>query len=81
MEATTKDLRLHTRELLAATHRGEEIVITLRGKPTARLVPLTTQTESEPKKRNPGFGMWSDDLKTVDDQVRALRKGRQFDEC
>ncbi|MFO8015861.1 MAG: prevent-host-death family protein, partial [Candidatus Woesearchaeota archaeon] len=30
MEATTKDLRLHTRELLAATDRGEEVVISYR---------------------------------------------------
>lgn len=33
MEATTKDLRLHMRELIAATERGEEVIITFRGKP------------------------------------------------
>ncbi|WP_431196201.1 type II toxin-antitoxin system Phd/YefM family antitoxin, partial [Marinobacter alexandrii] len=42
MEATTKDLRLHTRTLIAATDRGEEVIITYRGKPRARLMPLVS---------------------------------------
>lgn len=37
MHATTKDLRLHTRELIAATERGEQVIITFRGKPRAML--------------------------------------------
>ena len=44
MEATTKDLRLHTRTLIAATDRGEEVIITYRGKPRARLMPPVSYT-------------------------------------
>jgi len=40
MKATTKDLRLRTKELLETVSRGEEVVITCRGKPCAKLVPF-----------------------------------------
>ena len=80
MEATTKDLRLHTRELIAATERGEQIVITFRGKPRAMLIPLASEAKNRDT-RNPVFGIWSDrnDAETVDKQVRRLRKPRSFD--
>lgn len=82
MEATTKDLRLHTEKLISAAQRGEEVVITFRGKPSARLVPLEEPAESMERKRNPGFGMWADnnDL-SVDDEVRSRRAARRFEEC
>lgn len=79
MEATTKDLRLHTRELLAATDRGEEVVISYRGQVRARLVPGNEHAPrtSRLEERNPLFGLWRDrDQQTVDEQVRSLRKGR-----
>ncbi len=76
MEASTKDLRLHTKELLSATRRGEEVVITFRGKRTARLVPVD-EVGDKPGK-NPGFGMWADETENVDQQVRRLRQGRDF---
>ena len=39
MKATAKDLRFHSKELLNTVNRGEEVVITYRGKPCAKLVP------------------------------------------
>ncbi len=39
MKATVKDLRIHSKELLDAVSKGEDVVITFRGKPCARLVP------------------------------------------
>ena len=39
MEATAKDLRFHVKELLDAVSRGEEVTITYRGEPCAKLVP------------------------------------------
>ena len=77
MEATTRDLRLHTKEMLSATRRGEDVLITYRGKPTARLVPVDEERSSG---RAPGFGMWADYRKVdVDQQVRNLRQRRRFD--
>ncbi len=81
MKATTKDLRLHTRELISATDRGEQVIITFRGKPRARLVPLAENDSKTRGGRNPAFGIWSDwtaDV-SVDEQVRQLRQGRRFE--
>lgn len=79
MEATTKDLRLHTRELLAATDRGQEVIITYRGRARARLVPHAgdEQHSGGSGRRNPLFGLWRgrDDV-SVDEWVRTLRRSR-----
>ncbi len=40
MKATAKDLRFYAKELLESANRGEEVIITYRGKPYAKLVPL-----------------------------------------
>lgn len=78
MEATSKELRLHTKELLSATGRGEEVIITVRGKPMAKLVPLAEDADIVRPQRNPGFAMWRDAEEDVDDYVRRLRQGRNF---
>jgi len=76
MKATAKDLRFHSKELLETVKRGEEVIITFRGKPCAKLVPLDEQKNRETK--NDLFGIWKEyDLtKNVDEYVRRLRKGR-----
>jgi len=79
VEATTKDLRLHTRELIAATDRGEEVIITWRGKPRARLIAFDpARSVVAPGGRNPAFGLWRDRKIDVDAEVRALRAPRRF---
>lgn len=81
MEATTKDLRLHTKSLMAATSRGEEVVISYRGKRRAKLVPLD-DTSSERASVNPLFGLWAGEegQPSVEEQVRQLRQPRSFDD-
>jgi len=81
MEATTKDLRLHTKALMAATSRGEEVIISYRGKRRAKLVRL----EDQPRTRvdaNPLFGLWADSETglSVEEQVRRLRAPRSFND-
>lgn len=39
MKATAKDLRFHSKELLDTVNSGEEVIITYRGNPCAKLVP------------------------------------------
>lgn len=76
MNATAKDLRFHSSELLETVNRGEEVVITRRGKPCAKLVPFP---EMVPKtEKNELFGIWreTDVTQHVDEYVRKLRKGR-----
>jgi prevent-host-death family protein len=76
MKATAKDLRFHSKELLDSVNRGEEVVITFRGKPCAKLVPY--QETKKQKGKNALFGIWKDNdtVQNVDEHVRNLRKGR-----
>jgi prevent-host-death family protein len=76
MKATAKDLRFHSKELLDTVSRGEEVIITYRGKPSARLIPyLETRAKTS---NNELFGIWkdNDDVQNVEEYVRSLRKGR-----
>jgi len=47
VEVALRDLRNHTSDLLKRVESGEELVITKRGKPVARLLPIA------PKRRRP----------------------------
>ena len=79
MKATAKDLRFHTGELLDTVNRGEEVIITYRGRPCARLVPIEQGSKIiKEKKENELFGIWKDnsDVKDVQRYMRKLRKGR-----
>ena len=76
MKATAKELRFNSKELIDSVSRGEEIVITLRGKPCAKLVPY--QGKKKQIEENKLFGIWQDNdsVKNVDEHVRNLRKER-----
>ena len=76
MKATAKDLRFHSKELLDTVNRGEEVVITFRGKPCAKLIPYTEKKGGTIK--NELFGIWKDYdiVKDVNEYIRKLRKGR-----
>ena len=76
MKATAKDLRFRSKELLNTVNRGEEVVITFRGKPCAKLVPYG-ETKGQNRKSEL-FGIWKDNniVQNVNEYVRNLRKGR-----
>jgi prevent-host-death family protein len=78
MEATSKDLRFHTKEILDAAMRGEEVVITFHGKPCAKIIPFTNMNQEN--KQNDFCGMWKDrkNMDDVDKYVRNIRKRRSF---
>ncbi len=40
MQATSKDLRFHTKEILDTAQRGEEVIITYHGKPYVKITPI-----------------------------------------
>ncbi len=77
MKATAKDLRFQSKELLDTVKRGEEVVITYRGKPCAKLVPIKHEA-AENSGKNELFGIWKDydETRNVEGYVRNLRKGR-----
>jgi len=76
MKATAKDLRFHSKELIDSVNRGEEVVITFRGKPCTKLV-LYQEIKKQAGK-NELFGIWKDNniVQNVDEYVRNLRKER-----
>ncbi len=76
MKATAKDLRFRSKELIDSVSRGEEVIITFRGKPCAKLVPYRDLKNK--KEENELFGIWKDGdiAENVDEYVRNLRKGR-----
>ena len=76
MKATAKDLRSQSRKLLDTVSRGEEVVITYRGKPCARLVPY--RKAKKRTREDELFGIWKErkDIQNVEAYVRRLRKGR-----
>ena len=77
MKATAKDLRFYSKEILDSVARGEEVVITYRGKPHAKIVPVETKSESK-KQLKPLFGIWKDNknVENVTQFIRESRKGR-----
>jgi prevent-host-death family protein len=77
MKASAKDLRFHSKELLDTVNRGEEVVITYRGKPCAKLVPYGKRQKKQVHK-DELFGIWKDydKAKDVTEYIRKLRKGR-----
>jgi len=77
MYSTAKELRFHTKELLESISRGEEVIITFRGKPYAKLVPLK-ESGKDLKDTKELFGIWKDrkDLEDVNSYVRKIRKER-----
>lgn len=76
MKATAKDLRFQSKKILDTVKRGEEVVITFRGKPCAKLIPFREQTDSV--EENELFGIWrdNDQVQDVNLFIRKLRKGR-----
>jgi len=77
MKATAKQLRFNTKVLLQSVARGEEVTISMRGKPVARLVTIG-KTKKHDGEGETVFGMWSDrdDLVDVRGYIRSIRKGR-----
>lgn len=79
MEITAKELRGKPGQIIEQASRGTEVIITIRGKRMARLVPYgmdNNRNETEDEL----FGLWKnrEDMDSVDDHIRSIRKGRAF---
>lgn len=79
MEISAKELRGKPARIIEQAARGIEVIITLRGKKLAKLIPykndIVPNTDEDEI-----FGMWGNNTKktSVDENVRNLRKGRKF---
>ncbi|MBN2825021.1 MAG: type II toxin-antitoxin system Phd/YefM family antitoxin [Campylobacterales bacterium] len=77
MTVTAKDLRFNSSMLFDMLAKGEEVIITYRGKAKAKLTSF--EQKSEEPKSDKLFGMWSDREEDVNQMVRSMRVGRSFD--
>lgn len=78
MKTSAKDLRTHTRRILEAVERGEDVIITHRGKPRAKVVGVRGKRPSVGTGgEEPLFGIWKDyeAVKDVEAYVERLRSG------
>jgi len=75
MIVTAKDLRFKINMLFDALSKGEDVTITYRGKPKAKLI---SAQKSDQKKDDSLFGLWKDRDEDVESMVRSMRKGRNF---
>jgi prevent-host-death family protein len=78
MEITAKELRTETKRILETVARGEEVVVTYRGKPKAKLIGAQPEPRVDRAGRSPLFGMWRDqpEVRDVNGYVDQLRKKR-----
>lgn len=78
MEVTTKELRIQPGKIIDQVFQGQEITITYRGKPLAKIVPFKSANKNHEDISI--FGLWKnhEESESVDTYMRNLRKGRQF---
>ncbi len=76
MVVSAKDLRFKISMLFDVLTKGEDITITYRGKPKAKLVSFEKGNDD---KSDALFGIWKDQAGNVDKHVRSMRQGRNFD--
>jgi len=76
MQVNAKELRQHLSEYLERASRGQNLDISMRGKPVARLTRIESQKPSE---QDDLFGIWGDvQGEDASAQVRNMRQGRRF---
>lgn len=80
MEVTAKELRIQPGKIIAKVMRGIDIVITFRGKRLVKMVPLDKYDDVSADGTDELFGLWKNRSakKSVEEEVRSLRKGRSF---
>ncbi len=79
MEISAKELRENPGKVIENATKGMETIITFRGKRVARMIPYRDEAAEDPG-RDEIFGLWKnrDDIPSVDEHVRSIRKGRKF---
>ena len=81
MEFSTKQLRTQSGRIISHVNNGLDVTITYRGKPSARIIPITKKEALNIEYADDElFGIWKDRecLNDVKLYVRDLRKGRKL---
>jgi len=75
LKATIVDLRYRMKEVLKALDKKERVTILYHGKVKGTIIPSNIKTEKKVQ-THPFFGMLTKDATTVQEEIRALRGGR-----
>jgi prevent-host-death family protein len=83
MQVSVKELRKQPGRILSIAGAGNDITITVRGKPAAKIVPLDYDAPKEARaddEESLAFGMWKDreDMKDPLAFIANIRKGRNL---
>lgn len=79
MKANLVELRRSPRRILEAVKKRETVVLSRRGKPIAKITPIT-DTTVEKTLTHAAYGMWQKRKGfSVEAEIKNLRKGR-FDD-
>jgi len=80
MEISAKELRGKPTKIIEQAARGTDVVITIRGKRLARLIPYLSKIGQEDRSDSEDliFGLWKGrgETDSVDAYVRSIRKRR-----
>lgn len=81
MEISTKELRIQPGRVISMVRSGQNVTITYRGKPSARIVSISNNKNNDIKvckNEDEAFGLWKDreNIGNIDQYVRNMRKGR-----
>ena len=79
MEITTKQLRIQPGRIISQVFNGQEITITYRGKPRAKIVPHIDRQVIEDSS-DELFGIWKNrkDMEKVEEQIKNMRKRKKL---
>ena len=81
MEITTKQLRIEPGRIISQVINGQDVTITYRGKPSAKIIPFADKRAYETEDLNDElFGIWKNrkEMENVELYVRNIRKGRKL---
>jgi prevent-host-death family protein len=80
MNVTVKEFRTQPSRILSLVQAGNDVTITLRGKPAARIVPIQDPQINATDDFFIGFGIWKDREVMADASayVEAMREGRKI---
>ena len=81
MQVSTKQLRIQPGRIISQVNNGQEVTVTYRGKPSAKIIPIKTGNKVIlEKEENELFGIWKnrEDLENVDLYIRNKRKAKQM---
>jgi prevent-host-death family protein len=78
MVVTLKELKIQPGRIVSLAESGTEVVVTVRGIPAVKIIPLKKTTGAKSDFDTSAFGIWAnrDDMADVEGYVRNIRKGR-----